>query len=108
MGYNLCMQDELDPLQPHCPRWNKALVAICTKCCEGAGLPLAETLKEQLKAEYPDQSVKICKSGCLGMCPEKRVSVVMTSPTQPAQAYLADPTDHAVLDCIKHKIKDMN
>ena len=100
------MSEEINSLQPHCPRWNKSLISICTKCSDGAGLPIAETLKEQLKAEYPDKSVKVSKSGCLGICPENKVSVVMTSPTKPAQAYLADPSDPCIVDCIKNKIKN--
>ena len=46
---------------------------ICTRCktqdgSEGVGKELQKNLKSYFKEKFPDQSIRVNKSGCLGKC----------------------------------------
>lgn len=67
--------------------WSKSVVMICSKCGQEA-----EAMKADLKSyckERLGSDVRVINSGCLNICPEERIAIVVASSQDPAvfQAY---------------------
>lgn len=80
--------------------WSKSVVMICSKCGHEA-----ERIKSDLKSyckERKGQDVRVINTGCLNICPEDRIAVVVASNNEkevfraysvPKNAYASDVYD---------------
>ncbi|WNG32947.1 (2Fe-2S) ferredoxin domain-containing protein [Archangium minus] len=69
------------------PKW-EGLVFVCRKCMKRAGAKeLRSTLKEEL-----GRGVRVVSSGCLKLCPKKRVCVVVGG-SERMRCFLVDPKE---------------
>lgn len=73
-----------------CPVPTEKVVFVCGECEDG--LELKKWIKKRLKKDAPDAGVKVVRTGCMGICPEDRVSACVAG-ARPGSAVLRlDPS----------------
>lgn len=73
-----------------CPATTEKVIFVCGECDDGP--ELRKWIKKRLKKDAPEADVKVVRTGCMGICPEDRVSACVAG-ARPGSAVLRlDPS----------------
>ena len=79
------------------PPWKEAVVLVCRKCSGNDDGDLRDWLKPRLKALGHKKAIKVVATGCLGVCPKRRVVVVHAPRGAPARTLVVGKKDREAL-----------
>lgn len=65
------------------------VVFVCGDCDDGPAL--RKWLKKRLQKEAPDADVKVVRTGCMGICPDDKVSACIAGARPSTAVWRVDP-----------------